>query len=86
MHPGEIWDMELWEYNAYTQGYEYCYKQHTVDSILTGYYSAYYSNSGKNSQTPDQLINKLFNPEQSYETGMKNIEKAKETERRIKNG
>nr|DAW45976.1 MAG TPA: hypothetical protein [Bacteriophage sp.] len=74
--------MQLWEYNAYMEGYEQSRKQHDIDSILTGYYCAYYNNGGKKAKPPNELIRNLFVQKQSFEDGLKDIERVKEIERR----
>lgn len=63
-------------------GYEQSRKQHDIDSILTGYYCAYYNNGGKRAKPPSELIRTLFVKKQSFEDGLKDIERVKEVDRR----
>lgn len=77
--------MELWEYNAYMAGYEKRHKQHEIDSILTGYYCAYYLNGGQKAKPPSDLIKKLYIGRQSFDEGIKAIERVKAIDRRNKN-
>ena len=84
LKPGDIWDMELWEYNQYSTGYEINQKTAAVQAILTGYYSAYYTNGGRKAKKPGELIKKLFVEKQSFEDGMSAIERLKEMEKRDK--
>ena len=71
----------MWEYNVYISA---CYekqKNDTANSIMTGYYTAYYTNSGKKAQNPNELIKKLYAKKQSFEDGLRDIERFKELER-----
>jgi len=50
-------------------------------AILTGYYAAYYTNGGKKAKNPNELIKKLYAKKQSFEDGLKDIERLKEMEK-----
>jgi hypothetical protein len=53
---------------------------------LTGYYSAYYQNAGKKAKNPNELIKELYKTQsskQTFEEGLKEIEKLKELEKRL---
>lgn len=73
----------MWEYNTYIIGYSERQKQETAASIMTGYYTAYYTNGGKKAKRPDELIKKLFAPDkkQSLDEGLAAIENLKKAER-----
>ena len=58
MKPQEIWDMELWEYNAYITSYGDKRKYDTAFCILSGYYAAYYTNGGKIPMTLSEICMK----------------------------
>lgn len=79
--------MDLWEYNAYTEAIETRQKSDIANAILTGYYTAYYMNSGKKAKSPNELIKGLFNSnkakKQSFSDGLADIEKLREFERRM---
>lgn len=87
LKPAEIWELELWEYNTFIGAYEENKKAAVANAILTGYYSAYYTNAGKKAKSPDELIKKLYAKKQSAEDGLRDIEKFKRIEeRRLNNG
>jgi hypothetical protein len=73
--------LELWEYNAYLTSYN-SRKDSVVNAILTGYYSAYYTNGGRKTKNPNELIKKLYAEKQSLAEGLKDIERLKEAEKR----
>ncbi len=81
MKPFEIWDLELWEYNSYLVSYN-SRKDGAVNAILTGYYAAYYTNGGRKTKNPNELIKKLYAEKQSLDAGLKDIERLKEAEKR----
>jgi len=53
---------------------------------MTGYYAAYYTNGGKKAKSPNELIKKLYATKQSFEDGLRDIEKLKEIEKARENG
>ncbi len=73
--------MELWEFNAFMQGCEVRRKTDTANCILTGYYGAYYANGGRKAKSPDELIRRLFQKKQSFEEGLREIQRIKNLER-----
>ncbi|MDR3022247.1 MAG: hypothetical protein LBU60_06225 [Clostridiales bacterium] len=77
LKPNEIWDLELWEYNACILAYQEKQRQDTANAIITGYYCAYYINGGKRAHSPNSIIQRLFkqNCKQSFEDGLKSIAK-----------
>ena len=81
LKPFEIWELELWEYNAYLTAYQENRKTDVANAILTGYYAAYYTNGGKKTKNPDDLIKKLYSHRQSLEDGLKDIERLKKIEK-----
>lgn len=62
-------------------GYGVRAKSETAQAILTGYYTAYYINGGKKAKSPDKLIRSLYGEKQSYESGMREIERIKKLEK-----
>jgi len=52
-----------------------------ANAILTGYYAAYYTNGSKKAKNPNELIKKLYAKKQSFEDGLKDIERLKELEK-----
>lgn len=78
--------MTLWEFEAFIDGYGERLKERSSDCIMTGYYAAYYLTAGKRAQPPDVLISRLSGKKQSDEEGLRQIELAKELERRRNNG
>lgn len=58
-------------------------KEQTVNAIMTGYYSAYYTNASKKVKSPEELISKLYTKKQSYEDGLRDIERLKKLETNI---
>jgi hypothetical protein len=83
LKPGEIWEMELWEYNTVISTLQEKHKCETANAILTGYYVAYYMNGGKKAKNPNELIKSMYTKKQSLEDGLRDIEKLKKTEREI---
>lgn len=80
--PRELWDMELWEYNAYVTA---CGEKRSLDTaycILAGYYAAYYTNGGRKAKSPDELIRRLGAKKQTADEGMRAIERVKALERK----
>ena len=73
--------MELWEYNVFVSAFQEKQKGDTAKAIMTGYYAAYYTNGGKKAKKPDELIKKLYSKKQSFEDGLKDIERLKELEK-----
>ena len=59
-------------------------KQDVASAILTGYYSAYYNNGGKKVKKPHELIQSLYTKKQSFEEGLKDIERLKKAEEKLK--
>ena len=49
--------------------------------IMIGYYTAYYINGGRKAKSPDKLIRSLYGEKQSYESGMREIERIKKLEK-----
>lgn len=72
----------MWEYNAFIGAYEERRKTDAVNAIMTGYYAAYYTNSGKKAKSPDELIKKLYSRTQSVEDGLRDIQRVKQAEKR----
>ena len=80
LKPQEIYELELWEYNTYVLAMQERQKQNQVQSILTGYYTAYYMNGGKKAKHPNELIKNLYKQstsKQSLEDGLRDIQKIK---------
>ena len=73
--------MELWEYNVYVSAFQEKRKGDAANAILTGYYAAYYTNGGKKAKNPNELIKKLYTKKQSFEDGLRDIERLKELEK-----
>ncbi len=80
--PSEIWELELWEYNAFISAYEERRKVDAANAIMTGYYAAYYTNAGKRAKSPNELIRQLFSRKQTQGEGMQDIERFKKAEQR----
>lgn len=80
--PKDIWELELWEYNAFVGAYEERRKLDTANAVMTGYYAAYYNNAGKKAKNPNEIIKKLFSRKQSFEEGLRDIERVKQAEQR----
>lgn len=76
----------MWEFNCYAEGVAERDKRSEANCILTGYYSAYYSNGGKKAKSPNELIRKLYTKKQSREDGLKNIERVKQLENKKNEG
>jgi len=58
-------------------------KQEVSNAILTGYYAAYYTNGGKKAKNPNDLIAQMYAksaPKQSFEAGLKDIQRLMELE------
>ena len=53
-------------------------KRDAIQAILIGYYSAYYINGGKKTKNPNDLIRKLYAKKQSFEDGLRDIQRLKE--------
>lgn|GEM_PF-1705939 len=86
LKPNEIWDLELWEYNNFILAGENRQKREISSAILSGYYTAYYMNGGKKAKSPNDLIKDLYSKKpvrQSFEQGLKDIERLKELERNM---
>ncbi|MCL2177316.1 MAG: hypothetical protein FWB72_05190 [Firmicutes bacterium] len=84
LKPNEIYALELWEYNAFIEAYHDKQKQNISNAILTGYYAAYYINGGKKTKPPNKLIDEMYKPtkqKQSFEDGLKDIQKIMELEK-----
>ncbi len=73
--------MELWEYNSYILGYTEGQRQNIANSILNGYYTAYYLSGQKKKKSPQELISRMFAEKQTFEEGLAQIEKIKELEK-----
>lgn len=73
--------MELWEYNSYILGYTEGQRQNIANSILNGYYTAYYLSGQKKKKSPQELIPRMFAEKQTFEEGLAQIEKIKELEK-----
>ena len=74
----------MWEYNTYVLAYQDRQKSEISNSILTGYYTAYYMNGGKKVKNPNDLIKELYSKKpqkQSFEEGLKDIERLRELEK-----
>lgn len=82
LKPHEIWEMRLWEYNAYMLAQEEAGKRDTVNAIMTGYYAAYYTNGGRKAKNPNELIRRLYAKKQSLEDGLRDIERVKALDRK----
>lgn len=82
MKPVDIYEMELWEYNSYILGYTEGQRQSVSNSILNGYYTAYYLSNSKRKKSPQELISQMFAKKQTYEEGIAQIEKIKKSETR----
>lgn len=81
LKPQEIYELELWEFNTYVLAMQEQQKQNQSQAILTGYYTAYYTNGGKKAKNPNELIQNLYQqskPKQSLEDGLRDIQKLKE--------
>lgn len=61
--------------------YETKQKNEVANSIMTGYYTAYYTNGGKKVKSPKELIDKMFLPKQSYADGLREIERIKKIDK-----
>ena len=84
LRPNELWELELWEYNAYVSAHEDKQKNEISQAILTGYYTAYYMNGGKKTKNPNDLIKEMYDKKpqkQSFEDGLRDIERLRELER-----
>ena len=81
MKPSDIWESTLFEYNMYLKGFELKGKNETANTILTGYYTAYYLNGGKKAKNPKTLIRSLYDSEVGYDKGMREIERIKKLEK-----
>ena len=73
--------MELWEYNSYILGYTEGQRQNIANSILNGYYTAYYLSGQKKKKSPQEMISRVFAEKQTFEEGLAQIEKIKELEK-----
>ena len=81
MKPFDIYELELWEYNSYILGYTEGQRQNVANSILNGYYTAYYLSGQKKKKSPQELISRMFAEKQTFEEGLAQIEKIKEMEK-----
>lgn len=84
LKPNEIWELELWEYNTYIIAFQDSQKSDISNAILTGYYTAYYMNGGKKAKNPNELIKEVYSQKpkkQSFEDGLRDIERLRELER-----
>jgi hypothetical protein len=61
--PDQVYNMELWEFNAYSKGYATRRKNDYADCIYTGYYSGVFSPFTKRRPTVAQLLKRLFGKE-----------------------
>lgn len=82
LKPQEIYSLELWELNAVMQAYAEKQKADVNIAILTGYYTAYYMNGGRNVKSPDELMKKTFGKKQTIADGMAQINKIKQLEQK----
>ena len=80
MKPEEVYNMSLSEYNNYMNGCEEKIKNEIINCILTGYYVSYYMNSGRKAKSPKELIQQLFRKKETFEDGLKAINRIKELE------
>lgn len=55
-------------------------KNDIINCILTGYYVAYYINSGRKAKSPKELIQQLFRKKETFEDGMMAINRIKKLE------
>ena len=76
-----MWTLTRAEYNAYIDGYGIRAKSESAHAIMAGYYTAYYINGGRKAKSPDKLIRLLYGEKQSYESGMREIERIKKLEK-----
>jgi len=84
LKPCEIYELELWEFNAYVTAVQEQHIRNQSQAILTGYYTAYYMNGGKKAKNPNELIKKLYKkpkPKQRLEDGFRDIRKLREMEK-----
>lgn len=65
----------------YVSAFQEKQKGDMANAIMTGYYAAYYTNGGKKAKKPDELIKKLFTKKQSFDDGLRDIEKLKDIEK-----
>ena len=88
LKPKEIYDLELWEYNTCISAFQENQKSNISNAILAGYYTAYYMNAGKKAKNPNDLIKEMYSlktKKQSFEAGLRDIEKMRELEQMIRN-
>lgn len=83
LKPSELFDLELWEYNSYVRGTLEREKSEAAHCIMTGYYTAYYTNGGRKTKSPNELIGRLQTKKQSREDGLREIERVKALEKRL---
>ena len=81
LKPQEVFELELWKYNAYVTARQDSQKEEAVNAILTGYYTAYYMSGGSKAKSPKELIDKLYNEKQSLSDGFADIERIKRMEK-----
>jgi len=84
LKPNEIWDLELWEYNAFMSTTQELQKQDIANAILTGHYTAYYINAGKKAKNPNELISEMYKKKaakQSVNEGLRDIERLRQLEK-----
>ena len=71
----------MWEYNIYVSALQDKQNGDTANAIMIGYYVAYYTNGGKKAKSPNELIKELYSKKQSFEDGLRDIERLKELEK-----
>lgn len=56
-----------------------------LNTILAGYYTAYYMNGGKKAKSPNAVMKSLYPPKVDYGAGMREIERIKKLEKERSN-
>lgn len=67
LKPSDIYDMELWEFNAYIKGYKEVFYKEQMNLMKQAYYTGMFGNS--NNKKPKSLEHYLDQVEKNFRKG-----------------
>lgn len=84
MKPSDIYDMRLWEFNAYLRGYQEVYHNEQINLMKQSYYTGMFSNNDiKKIKSLDYYINKIDQAFNKTSTKEVNVKKSREIHKTI---